>query len=79
MRSKHRNMDFGYRSVICSRTKKSHGKPGSTKRSQYTTIQFVPHGEQHSSTRNTNQLVLFREIIIVYCENNMKQKNTLYG
>ena len=35
----------------------------------YTKIQFVPREEQHSSTRNTNRLVLFREISIVYCEN----------
>jgi hypothetical protein len=39
----------------------------------------VPPGERHFSTRNTDQLVLFRKIIIVYCENNIKQKYTVWA
>jgi hypothetical protein len=39
-------------------------------------IHFVPHRERYITATVTNQLMLFKEIIAVYCENQMKHSDT---
>jgi hypothetical protein len=41
-------------------------------------ILFLTHRKQRISITKTNQLMLFREIIVLYCENHMKHINTAY-
>jgi hypothetical protein len=45
----------------------------------YTNIQFVPHRKHYASAIKTNRLMLFRELIAVYCENHIKHKYSLWA
>jgi hypothetical protein len=45
----------------------------------YILIQFVPHRKHIVSATKINRLMLFREIIAVYCENHTEHMNTLCG
>lgn len=42
-------------------------------------IQFLPHREHCASIRKTNLLMLYRETILVYCDNHKARINTLRG
>jgi translation initiation factor IF-1 len=45
----------------------------------YIRIQSVPHKKHYVSATETNQLMLFRETVAVYCENHMEHINTLWA
>jgi hypothetical protein len=45
----------------------------------YIRIQFVPHRKHYVPTTETNRLMLFGEIIAIYCENHTEHVNTLRG
>jgi hypothetical protein len=47
--------------------------------SSESTVQFVPHRKHYVSATKPNRLMLFREIIAVYCENHTEHINTLCG
>jgi hypothetical protein len=40
-------------------------------------MQSVPHRKHYVSATETNRLMLFRETVAVYCENNTEHTNTL--
>jgi hypothetical protein len=40
---------------------------------------FVPHRKHYVSATKPSRLMLFREIIAVYCENHMEDTNILCG
>jgi hypothetical protein len=40
---------------------------------------LTSRGTHYVSTTKTNQLMLWKEIVAVYCENHMKPTNTLCG
>jgi hypothetical protein len=42
----------------------------------YTEFQFKPHRDPSTSVINTILLLLFREIIVIYCENDAKRLKT---
>jgi hypothetical protein len=45
----------------------------------YLQIQFVPHRKHYVTAAKPNRLMLFREIIAVYCENHTEHIHTLCG
>jgi hypothetical protein len=68
----------GYQLSICSRIEENHGKKY-TVWAEYKNSVRTSQETHYVSATKPNRLMLFREIIAVYCENHMEHMNTLHG